>query len=147
MSPPSRPTLLRFSGRKPPKSFSGWLKTLAFHPSAPRKVGQDARAFRETRKHLAGSGGPDSTGVISGNSSATTGCKRAPAFPADTDDRDRWRSSCTRPHNSSADTRHTGNGRAGSSRGCYKSGPTDTRRPADRPLVAAPESLRRTETH
>ena len=28
-------------------STSGRLKTLAFQPSAPRKVGQDARAFRE----------------------------------------------------------------------------------------------------
>ncbi len=28
---------------------SGWMKTSAFHPSAPRKVGQDVRAFREVR--------------------------------------------------------------------------------------------------
>ena len=28
-------------------STSGRVKTLAFHHSSPRKVGQDARAFRE----------------------------------------------------------------------------------------------------
>ena len=35
-------------GRMPPMSISGTMKTLAFRRSAPRKVGQDARAFRET---------------------------------------------------------------------------------------------------
>ena len=33
-------------GRKSPMSISGTMKTLAFCRSAPRKVGQDARAFR-----------------------------------------------------------------------------------------------------
>jgi hypothetical protein len=30
-------------------STSGRMKTSAFHPSAPRKVGHDVRAFREAR--------------------------------------------------------------------------------------------------
>ena len=39
--------VLPSGGRKPPMSTSGTIKTLAFRRSAPRKVGQDARAFRE----------------------------------------------------------------------------------------------------
>ena len=41
---PARP-----GGRKPPINTSGRMKTLAFQPSASRKVRHDARAFRKAR--------------------------------------------------------------------------------------------------
>ena len=49
-----RPTPLPPGDRMSPISTSGRMKTSAFYPSAPRKVGHDARAFREASRRLGG---------------------------------------------------------------------------------------------
>ena len=91
--------------------------------------------IHDLRIHQGGNDGLGSTDEILGNNFATIDCKRVPAFPEDSDDKDHSHFSYTHQRNSSGDTRHTDNGRDDSSRGCCTSLPTDIHTPVDRPLV------------